>query len=493
MRPAWILAHGLGGRADLPLPAWMFGYGAAAALLVSFAALGLFWPTPRLEDGTREWVLAGSSAWPVRVLAAVARLGGLVAFAVVMVAAAIGDNSSRTNLAPVAVFIAFWVGLAFVSGLVGDVWQVLSPFDTLAAIGQRLRGRPAEAGPASPGDASGPGTTAGPVSPDDDGSAAGGSEGEDVDDDGYDDDGYEDEDGGDEPAGRDWGYWPAAAGILVFVWVELVYPQRAEPRTLFVLMAAYSVAVLVGAVRWGRDWLREGEAFGALFGVLGHAAPVHRGDDGRLRVRPPFAGLARMEWRPGLEALVLIALGSTSFDGLSRTRFWLRLTGDLSGGPAQLASTAGLLWGITTVTIAYVGAMRVAAHLVDGRYSAEELRASFIHSLVPIVLAYAVAHYFSYFVLEGQATVSLVSDPLGRGWDLFGTASRVVDYTFVSTRTVSYVQCGSIVVGHVAGVVIAHDRALALFDKRAAARSQYPLLAAMVLFTVGGLYLLLGG
>jgi len=112
---------------------------------------------------------------------------------------------------------------------------------------------------------------------------------------------------------------------------------------------------------------------------------------------------------------------------------------------------------------------------------------------VPIVLAYAVAHYFSLLLLEGQSAVSLISNPLGRGWDLFGTADRRVNFTLVTPLTVAYVQCGAIVVGHVAGVVVAHDRALALFDQRLATRSQYPLLAAMVLFTVGGLLLLLGG
>ncbi|HEX2699535.1 MAG TPA: hypothetical protein VHM89_04940, partial [Acidimicrobiales bacterium] len=241
------------------------------------------------------------------------------------------------------------------------------------------------------------------------------------------------------------------------------------------------------------SWLREGEAFTALFGIVSHVAPFHRGDDGRLRARPPFAGLACLEWRPGLEAVVLVALGSTSFDGLTRTRFWLDLTSDLSGNGAIVVSSAGLLWAIGTVTLAYLGAMRMAARLVDHRQSPEELRAAFVHSLVPIALAYAVAHYFSLLVLEGQATISLASDPLGRGWDLFGTASRVVNFTLVSPLTVAYVQCAAIVVGHVAGVVLAHDRALALFDKRVATRSQYPLLAAMVLFTVGGLYLLLGG
>lgn len=460
------LAHAVGGRADLPLPAWMFGYGAAAAVVVSFAALALFWPTSRLEEGTRERVLADTRGVGVRAIAGLARAAALAVFVLVLVSAGLGDTSSRTNPVWVMVFAILWVGLLFVSGLVGDVWRVLSPFDTLAAIAQRLRavrqGRPV---------------------------AARDLDGDDEDK--GDDDGADAGDGGD--GGRDRGYWPAALGLLVFVWVELAYPDAAEPRTLFVLMAAYTVVVLAGAARWGREWLREGEAFGALFGIVAHIAPFYSGEDGRLRLRAPFAGLARLEWRPGLEAVVLVALGSTSFDGLSRTRIWLDLTSDLTGNAGTVAKTAGLVWAIGTVTIAYAVAMRVAALLVDGRLRPEELRASFVHSLVPIALAYTVAHYFSYLLLEGQTSISWASDPLGMGRDLFGTATRVVNYTFVSPLTVAYVQCLAIVVGHVAGVAIAHDRALVLFDKRLATRSQYPLLGAMVLFTVGGLYLLLGG
>jgi hypothetical protein len=127
VRPVWVLAHGLGGRADLPLPTWMFGYGAAATLVVSFAALALFWPTPRLEGGPGGRVVGDARGALLRLLAGVVRAVGLGVFAVVMVAAAVGDNSSRTNLAPVVVYVAFWVGVLFASGLVGDVWRVLSP------------------------------------------------------------------------------------------------------------------------------------------------------------------------------------------------------------------------------------------------------------------------------------------------------------------------------------------------------------------------------
>ena len=459
-----ILAHGLGGRTDLPLPIWMFSYGAALTLLASFAALAAFWPTARLEGGTGELTLARADSRVVRGLAIVIRLVGVAALALVLVAAAVGENSSQANLAPAAVYIVFWVGMLFVSGFVGDLWRVLSPFDTLVAIFRRRRhGSPPETSAAEP---AGHGSSAG--------EAAGGHDVVDH----------------DEP---DSGYWPATVGLLGFVWVELVYPERASPRALFGLLAAYTVVMLACAARRGRGWLRRGDAFAALFGVVAHIAPLHRADDGRLRLRPPFVGLASLEWRPGLEELVLIALGSTTFDGLTRTQLWVDLTGDLDRLGSVVAGTAGLVLAIAVVAIAYFLAMGVAARRVDHRSDAEELRAAFVHSLVPIVLAYAVAHYFSLLVLEGQSSIALISDPLGRGWDLFGTAGRPVDFTLVSPLGVAYVQCAAIVVGHVAGVVLAHDRALALFDKRLATRSQHPLLVTMVLFTVGGLFLLLGG
>lgn len=116
----------------------------------------------------------------------------------------------------------------------------------------------------------------------------------------------------------------------------------------------------------------------------------------------------------------------------------------------------------------------------------------FVHSLVPIALAYVVAHYFSLLVFQGQAAIALVSDPLGRGWDLFGTARRSIDYAVVSTATIAWVQAAGIVAGHVSGVFMAHHRALARLPAGAATRSQYPLLGAMVLYSVGGLALLLG-
>jgi hypothetical protein len=321
-----------------------------------------------------------------------------------------------------------------VSGAVGDLWRVISPFPALAAGVDRVRGR---------------------------------------------------------PAGVPYllGHWPAVGLLFGFVWLELAYPDRADPRQLAVAVLVYTAVVVAGAARWGEPFLRQGEAFAAFFGVLSAMAPVYADDEGRLRLRPPLSGLTTMEVLPGTVALILVALGSTTFDGFSRTRIWVDRVSGLGKWPLMVALTAGLVVTIAVVGAAYVLAMKAAAART-GR-ELHQLTRLFAHSLVPIVFVYAVAHYFSYLLFEGQAVLSLASDPFGRGWDLFGTAERAIDYRVVSPRVVSWVQVGAIVSGHVAGVVLAHDRALAAFPGPLATRSQYPLLAAMVLFTVGGLTLLL--
>ena len=128
---------------------------------------------------------------------------------------------------------------------------------------------------------------------------------------------------------------------------------------------------------------------------------------------------------------------------------------------------------------------------VDPSRSPTELARLFAHTLVPIAFAYVLAHYFSFLAYQGQAMGFLLSDPLGKGWDLFGTADQTIDYGVVSANGIWYVQVGSLIVGHVAALILAHDRALTLYkDPRQATNSQYWMLAVMVCFTTLGLWLL---
>jgi hypothetical protein len=363
------------------------------------------------------------------------RAAGLLFFAVTLAAAVFGSASGASNVAPYAACVIFWVGVPIASALVGDVFAAGNPFDTIAlAMGVPER-----------------------------------------------------------TSRRDPGLWPATVMLLSFIWLELAYHDGCgDPVALAWWLGAYTVATLVGTSIWGRRWLRTGEGFAALFGLLAHLAPIYwDASDRQLRLRLPLSGLASVPQRPGTLALMLVALGSTTFDGFTRTRYWTDIVGQRVGWDRTIVSTIGLLWLIAIVAAAWLGATHLTAHITGADQM--DMATTFAPSLIPIALGYAAAHYFSLLVFDGQNFLALASDPFARGWDLFGTINNTIDYTVVSTRTIAYVQVASIVVGHVCGVVAAHDRAVELFPPRQAVRSQYPLLGVMILYTVGGLLLLLGG
>jgi hypothetical protein len=432
-------AHGLGGRLDLPVPMWLFVYGAAAAVVISFVALGALWKEPRLEDGAPGRILPGflQRVMTGPVPDVVVRALSSAVFVLVLAAAIAGRDEPSRNLAPVFVYVWFWVGLAFAHALLGNWWATLSPWDTLArflGIGERTR----------------------------------------------------------RPYPKAWGVWPGAILLTGFLWMELVSPAGANPRSLAWAIGVYTVITMAGMATFGREqWNRSGEAFAVYFGLLSRMAVLARRDDGRVMLRPPLSGLPGLEPRPGLVAFVMVIIGSTTFDGFSGTSTWLSWTGGLSGMGLAVAGTAGLLATILAVSMAYVLAMGAASAVA--RTPWHPLAVRFVHSLVPIAFAYVAAHYFSYLLLEGQGGIALLSDPFGFGWDLFGTATLAINFTLLSAVAIWYVQVFAIVAGHVAGVILAHDRSVAAFRSSLAMRTQYALLAVMVLFTMTGLLILSGG
>ena len=165
-----------------------------------------------------------------------------------------------------------------------------------------------------------------------------------------------------------------------------------------------------------------------------------------------------------------------------------------SPGTAELLSTGlallGLLGCVLVVALAFRGARSWRA---GPSAASASLVPDFVQSLVPIALVYAVAHYFTLLVIQGQYAITLASDPFGYGWDVLGTVDYAPNISPFSPNTVWYVQVGALVAGHVAGLAIAHDRAVAVLEERDALRSQYAMLALMVLYTVGGLWLLSRG
>ena len=435
-----VLAHGVGTRADLPIPVNLAVVGGGLAVLVSFIALAAWWPDSRLQGWRSGRPLPDAVQRLVdsRRAAAIARIVVLAVTLVVIAAAFIGPDDPPANAAPWAFYIQFWVGLVPASLLLGPVWRRVSPLRTIHGLLAQI------AGPAR----------------------------------------------GEHRLARI-GYWPAAVSLLLFGFFELATPNRSDPRNVGAFVLVYATTHVLAALWFGAGWFARGDGFEVYSTLLGRLAPWGRRDDGVLVLRNPLNGADGIRPEPGLAAVVVVLVGTTAFDGLTRTAWWQGGPG-IEGDAASLPQFLGVL-----AMVGLVGSLFLVAAALAGRATdRSDGPAQYAHSVVPIAAGYAIAHYFSLLLLDGQLTLILASDPFGRGWDLFGTYGNAVDYTAVSPRTISVVQVTAIVVGHIVGVVLAHDRAVRLAGptRRAQARvSQYPLLAVMVMLTVGGLLLLLGG
>lgn len=433
-----ISAHGIGGRSDLPIPFEFAIVGAGIAVAVSFLAMAALWRTPKLRGD------AAGRPIPARLQALldnsatrdVLRAGGLIVTVFVAAAAIFGPDTAQ-NPAPGFVYVFLWVGLVFASLLFGPVWRLISPLRAIHAGLSALAGTdPAHGLRRYP----------------------------------------------------KWlGYWPAAAGLFGFVWLELVAPGSTSTLTISVWFGIYFAVQLIGGLVFGSVWFSRADPFEVYSTFIGRLAPLGRRSDGRLVVRNPLDGLDGLPALPGVVAVVTILLGSTAYDSFSESPFWVRIV-QSSPLDATLLGTIGLL-----ATIGVVAALYTAAVLIAGAASSigpADLPRAFAHSLVPIAVGYLIAHYFSLLVFEGQRTLILASDPLDSGANLFGTSELSVNYALVNATVIATIQVVAVVTGHVLGVVAAHDRAVRLFPPRAATIGQLPLLVLMIVYTVGGLSLL---
>jgi hypothetical protein len=457
----FLAGHALVGRQDLPIPAWLFAWGASLVLIVSFVALSLAWHRPRFERvdwrPTRAWA---SRAVVNRVTELLAGALGVFLLGVVVWSGLRGTEAPDRNFSVTFVFITVWLGMALVSVLLGDVFRAFNPWRAIArAVGglfELIAGQPARPPLRYP-----------------------------------------------ERLGR----WPAAAGILGFVWLELVYGQGGfqsvglTPHTVAVATLVYTAYTLVAMVLFGSErWLARGEAFAVYFSMFASLGPLEV-REGRLGVRRWLSGASAWVGAvPGSVALVLLTIGATTFDGAGEGALADPINSlynslqDAGLGPIAALRVSNSLF--MALTLAFVAGLYWAGiygmHTVRAGERTRRLGSLFAHAFIPIALAYLVAHYFSIFVFQEQAQFSfLLSDPLGDGSDYFGTAGGGIDYAAIGSHTIWYVQVGALIAGHVTALVLGHDRALRIFgDSRLATRSQYWMLALMVGFTSLGLYLL---
>lgn len=424
-----VLAHGIGAQHDLPLSPFYAFAGAFAALFVSFLALGLLWSASRFrgDRAGRPLPVAVQRAADARSTRIAVRALGLAAALLVVLYLVLGPADPDRNPAPGAVYVLLWVGLVPASLLFGPVWQLLNPLRTLHLLGCRVFRRDPAAG---------------------------------------------------RPLPPRVGMWPAAAGLLAFTWLELVAPDPASPTALLLFLGLFSAAQLTGAALYGARWFGRADAFEVYSGLLARLSPLgRRPADRRLVLRSPFNGLDATPQLPGLVATVCVMLGSTAYDGFSDAPSWITTVQTSALGRTTTA-TLGLLGAVALVAALYA-LCAGATRLLSGQL-AHPLTA-FAHSLVPIALGYLVAHYFTLFVTEGPRTVMVA----------LGADNPAPPEPPLGPGGVATLQVLAIVLGHVLGVVAAHDRSVRLFPPGRAVAGQLPLLVLMVAYTIGGLALLI--
>jgi hypothetical protein len=421
-------------------------------LVISFVALAILWPEPKLE-GDRWRPLPGGRVLGSQVVEIVCGAIGVGLLGAVVYTGLEGTQSPAANFAPTFVFVIFWIGLVPASVLFGDVFRAFNPWRALGRAVGWAAGRVVRSGLPAP--------LAYP---------------------------------------ERLGHWPAAAGVFAFAVLELVRSGGDQPDTVAVATLIYSAITFIAMALYGVEaWSARGEAFSVYFNLFARMS-VFETRNRVLGVRPPLAGLAHLESGAGTAALLAVMIGSVTFDGAGEAPIWTGISPDLTrffgdlGLSPQPAFELTFLIGLTVAVLLVAGFYRLGvlgARSVGGGFSAERLSRAFVHSLVPIALAYVMAHYMTYLLFRGQAIVFLASDPLGDGSDLFGTASTQIDYGVIGATATWYWQVAFVVAGHAAGLTLAHDRALALYDDaKLAVRSQYWMLAVMVGFTSLALWLL---
>jgi hypothetical protein len=370
--------------------------------------------------------------------------------AILVAAGFLGTRDPLENPLPLVVWTLWWGGLTIAQAALGNLWTVLNPWIAPARLLRRILAlrRPPLAYP-------------------------------------------------------QWlGLWPAVLFFLAFAWFELVDPAPDDPDRLALAVVIYSAITVGGMLLFGEEvWLSRAEAFTVFFRFVAMLAPVQPNNEGRLRLTWPGAMLVRAgAMEKSASAFVLLTLATVSFDGLSRTFWWLGLAGinplEFPGRTAVIGlNTLGLVLAWAALAAAYAAAVWAGARLAVGRQGLSELFGLFVLSILPISVVYHAAHYLPALLVNAQYAVYAFNDPFARGWHLLGlgepnvTVSFLTDYQAVAL--IWSIEAGLIVLGHMLAVWVAHMIAVERFGARIKAiRSELPLAALMVAYTTFGLWLL---
>ncbi|MGX8010728.1 hypothetical protein ACVDG8_018115 [Mesorhizobium sp. ORM8.1] len=444
--PTPAFAHASDRGHVLLLPTGYYIAGGALAVAISFLVLALL-PPAAFDRFWRKRLPLFSFDDRLRTVISLISFAG---FAILITAGLFGSRDPLSNPLPLAIWTLLWAGFTLLQGVLGNLWAWLNPWYGPYRVAARVLGLREAQPPRLPA----------------------------------------------------WlGFWPAFALFFAFAWFELVDPAPDDPARLAYAAGLYWLASFIAMLAFGyANWSRRGEFLSIFFAMVARFAPFQR-EQGRLSLAWPGAGLLAAEPLPlsGM-AFLLLALSSVSFDGLSKTFFWLGLFGvnplEFPGRTALIGiGSFGLVLTFVLLAVVFALAVLLGQRLAGDISSFKDAAGLLVWSIVPIALAYHIAHYVTALMVDGQYALVALSDPLSRGWNLFGTADMMVEAGVVAGARSAWwlwnLQAGVIIAGHVLAVLVAHGLAWRLYGQPSrAARSQLPLTLLMIAYTIFGLWLL---
>ena len=477
-----VFGHAFGQRYDLPIPLSYFLIGAAATVALSFVVIGMFvqkgresftYPRLNLLDVPLVGTVLSNG-----IAAVVVRALSVAVLLLLLLTGFLGTNRPIDNLSPTFIWIIWWVGMGYVAALLGNLWMFVNPWKITFEWFQRISGQTEN----------------------------------------------EEDAPFRYPDGLD--VWPALLLFFLFAWSENVFTGAFRPFTLSVMVLLYSIITWVGMAAFGKHtWLRHGEAFSVLFSLFARFSPTEvrvadrgvctrcvsecslesecvdcydcyeRADTGNreINLRPFAVGLAvKHRVSIAMTAFVILTLATVSFDGFQDTETWASWRADLlTITTTDVVDTLGLAVVPLLFALVYVVFCWGVKLMSGDSGDFGPLASAYVFSLVPIALAYNIAHFVTLLLIQGQLIIPLVSDPFGFGWDIFGSADYNINLTIISAKAVWFISLAAIVIGHVVSVYLAHLTSLRLSDRAPnALRGQVPMLVLMVLYTVSSLWII---
>jgi hypothetical protein len=423
-----ILGHGVGSVYELPIPLYLYLLGAGATVLLSFVVRALARTPPR--DQSARKVAGPGAASALRVALRAGGLAGLVLALIVGVV----QRSEGFTLAPLLFWVGLIVGTTAVSALLAGTWEAADPWATLERV-------------------------------------------------------YRIDDAGGRPFSAPW--WMGPLGLYLLFWFELVSEVGFDDFFVVAALVVYSLFSFSLRASFGSAWAIV-DPLSILFGFAARIAPFELGRDGVYR-KSLLRDLDADEPMPrALFVSVFLLLASTTYDNLSETVGWFDFldTVGLDGLPEVVLGSIALAALSLVFLVPFIAGVWVA-HLWVGRdRPLGEVAGWFGWSLIPIGIAYLLAHNAPLVILAVPTLIRALADPLDLGWNLIGTANLFENFT-ASPRVVWFIEIGLIVAGHILGVLAAHTAGHRLGETHSlAVRSQYALTALMTLYTVTTLWLL---